>query len=118
MISSLGYNRPDLLYKESRRNLDQEIRMKVVPELLLMYSINDKGTELKDCILFKNRKYSFIPKPNKPNNAMLAIYFNSVLRDKIGKNRDEWTSLDINNAETYLQEQIEYVKLVLEKMNE
>lgn len=110
---SSGYNRPDLLYKESRRNLDLEIRENVVPGLLLEYRINDKGTELKKSDLFKG-KYSYIPKHDKPNNAMLAIYFNSILMHKVGKKRQDWTSSDISNAEIYLQEQIEYVKLVLD----
>ncbi len=97
--SSLG--RPDILYKSRKKNLDSTIREELVPSIIEKYNIDKDNDDLKNCGLFVE-KYWYIPNklnnPNGKNAAMLAIYYNTFLRNKIGLPRPDWTQSDYDIA--------------------
>lgn len=111
--SSPTLGRPDLLYKSKKKDLDVLIREEFVPHFIEKYGIDKDGDDLKGCGLF-NGKYWWIPnKLNKSkgaNAAMLAMYYNSTLKDKIGLSRNNWTQSDyeiVYNSLDSLNELIE-----------
>lgn len=95
--------RPDLLYKRRRKNLDSTIREEIVPHLIESNNIDKDGTDLMNCDLFKG-SYWIIPnrivssKSKGKNAAMLALYYNTYLRNKIGIPRAQWTEDDYIKA--------------------
>ncbi len=107
-------SRPDLLYKNKRGNLDDEIREIIVPSLIESFGIDSDANDLKDCGLFI-QKYWWIPKKVNSNNAMLAMYYNVYLKNKIGKGRDQWTNEDFDLAFNYLKSLNEMVEGILNK---
>ena len=112
--------RPDLLYKKKKKGLDSVIKEELVPKLIESNNIDKDGTDLKDCGLFINQ-YWFIPNKILPskyqgkNAAMLAIYYNQFLREKIGLPRKEWNDDDFNNAFNYLDKLTEHIDSVLKR---
>ncbi len=108
-----GIKRPDLYFKNRKHELDTEIREIIVPELITKYGINQQDTNLQDCRLFKQRKYSYIKNRGKNNGAYIAMYFNAYFRYEIGKVRDQWTTSDYDVAFSKLEIIKEYVEEVL-----
>jgi len=97
------YKRPELLAREMRKDIDSLIREQYVPELLNEFEIDHKGTGLKNLPFLRSREYSWIAKNDTyKNDALLAIYFNTSLRNFINKNRKEWNNDDLEHAYDYL----------------
>lgn len=105
--------RPDLFFITKNKDVDNEIRVNIVPSLITSFSINQQGYELKSCGLF-NGKYRWIAMQSYDNGGMLAIYFNSYLKNVIGKPKKEWLTEDCLRALELLPEINEYVTNVLE----
>ncbi|WP_058953199.1 DEAD/DEAH box helicase family protein [Clostridium tyrobutyricum] len=104
--------RPDKYFATKRKNIDLDIKEKIVPCIITDLNIEQKANNLKNCRLFTNR-YRWIPKRIKDNGGMLAVYFSSYLNNEIGYKRDSWTIDDYNIAYDKLPQCIEYVKNVL-----
>lgn len=107
-------NRPDLIYQRKKTNLDELIREEIVPELIQKYNINKDSDNLKNSRLFEAKYWYIINKVPK-NDAMLAMYFNCRLKDKIGKQRKQWTDDDFNNALEYLGQLKNFVEGIIKK---
>ena len=105
--------RPDLYFSSRKKNLDVEIREVIVPELITKYEIDQLDKTLSDCRLFLNSRYSWIKSAVKNNGAMLALYFNTYLKNEIGKPREIWTTSDYDNAFIKLPVVKEFVEKVL-----
>ncbi|CEH32836.1 DEAD/DEAH box helicase [Romboutsia lituseburensis] len=99
--SNLG--RPDLMYKRKKKGLDETIREEIVPNLISKFDIDKDGNDLKSCDLFKG-SYWYIPNQQKKNAAMIAVYFNIRLKNKIGRPRKEWVDRDFDLAFEYIGE--------------
>lgn len=97
--SNLG--RPDKIYKRKKKDLDETIREEIVPDLITKYNIDSESDDLKDCGLFTG-PYWYIPNSAKKNNGMIAMYFNTYLRNKIGYARKFWTDDDFDIAFSHL----------------
>ncbi|MFR5264569.1 DEAD/DEAH box helicase [Clostridium sp.] len=108
-------NRPDLIYMRTRKNIDVEIREKIVPELSLKYDLDNKEN-FEKCGLF-NGPYWYLPTKigmqKKRNTALLAMFFNASLKNKIGRPRKEWVSSDYDNAFLYLESLKKYIDKTL-----
>lgn len=103
------YKRPDLIYSKKKKNIDSKIREEIVPRLIATYNINEEGSDLKNLSLFTGR-YWYIVNKVKKNNAMLAMYMNSYLKDKIGKSRKQWLDDDYNRAFMIIEELEIYIE--------
>ncbi|GKZ03066.1 hypothetical protein ANS017_17270 [Paraclostridium bifermentans] len=99
--SKLG--RPDLMYKRKKTSLDDTIREEIIPNLISEFNIDKDGDDLKDCGLFKG-SYWYIPNQQKKNAAMIAVYFNIRLKNKIGRPRKDWIESDFDSAFEYIGE--------------
>jgi len=107
--------RPDLYFKKVSKDLDIEIRENIVPALITKFSIDPKGNNLSDCPLFKGRNvYAWIPQKIKCNDGMLAVYFNSYLKNELGLSREKWNISDYEIAKEKLEIQVEYVEKIVE----
>lgn len=95
--SSSALGRPDLLYKSRKKNLDTLINEEFVPSFIEKYNIDIDNDDLRRCGLFDG-KYWWIPNRIKrkkgANSALLAMYYNAALKNKIGRKRDDWTQDD------------------------
>ncbi|MHB8131302.1 MAG: DEAD/DEAH box helicase, partial [Mobilitalea sp.] len=100
--------RPDLYFRTKSKDVDNEIRVNIVPTLITSFKINQKNNDLVDCGLF-NGKYQWIPGRAPDNGGMLAIYFNTYLKHALGKAKKEWLSEDCVRALELLPEINEYV---------
>lgn len=103
--------RPDLLYKRKRSDLDTVIREELVPRLIESNDISKDKSDLEYSNLFTG-KYWYIPNilKNKKNNAaLLALYYNNVLKDKVGLPRNKWLDSDLDNAFNYLDKLTEHI---------
>lgn len=93
--------RPDLLYKSRKKDLDVTIREELVPGIIERYGIDKDNDDLRNCGLFTGN-YWYIPNKLKSKNgknaAMLALYYNTFLFNKIGLPRKEWTQSDYDTA--------------------
>jgi superfamily II DNA or RNA helicase len=96
------YKRPELLAERMKKNIDQTIKEQFVPELLNKYNIEPKNKNLKTIKFLRPLEYKWIRNNNYSNDAMLAIYFNQVLRNEIGKSRKDWNNEELNTAYDYL----------------
>lgn len=96
------YKRPELLAQKLKHNIDNLVREQYVPDLLTKYDIDHQSTSLKNLPLLRAREYSWILNKNLTNNGMLAIYFNTHLKNKIQKPRKNWDNNDLNIAFEYL----------------
>lgn len=105
--------RPDLYFKKTRKDIDTKIRYEFVPQLISKYSVDKAETNLKDLPIF-TKKFSWIGKNGKNNAAMLALYFNTYLKNEMGNSREEWTLQDYEIANDKLDELYEYVDAVLD----
>jgi len=107
--------RPDLIYKRKRSDLDTIIREELVPKLIENNHISKDGSDLKYSKLFIG-EYWYIPNilKNKINNAaLLALYYNNVLKDKIGLPRPKWLDDDFDTAFNYLDKLTENIDAIL-----
>ncbi|KSU23180.1 DEAD/DEAH box helicase [Lactococcus lactis] len=107
--------RPDVILKIRKKSTDSNIRQVIVPEILVEAKVDINGTELKDLAIFADRKYAWIPVRSKTNGAMLAIYFNTFLKNYIGRKREAWNNEDYERAANVLDEQAEYIKNFFER---
>lgn len=105
--------RPDVYFKKTRKDIDTKIRFEFVPQLISKYSVDKAGTNLKSLPIF-TKKFSWIVKNGKNNAAMLALYFNTYLKNEMGNSREEWTLQDYELANDKLDELYEYVEAVLD----
>lgn len=105
--------RPDLYFKKTRKDIDTKIRYEFVPQLISKYGIDKAGTNLKNLPIF-TKKFSWIGMNGKNNAAMLALYFNTYLKNEMGNSREEWTLQDYELANDKLDELYEYVEVVLD----
>lgn len=105
--------RPDLYFSDKKETIDNLIREQYVPDLLVSHSMDMHGIELKQCILFKNAKCSWISMKGKDNGAMLAMYFNAYLKNEFGSRKD-WTIDDYESAGRKLDICVEYVRNILD----
>ena len=83
---SSNLSRPDLIYRRKKIGLDETIRQELVPSIIDEFNINKDSDDLKDCGLFKGSYWkipNMIKSKNGKNAAMLAIYYNTYLRNKI-----------------------------------
>lgn len=111
--SSLG--RPDLIYKKKKQGIDSIIREELVPKLIADNNINAKSDDLKYSNLFLG-KYWYLPSALKSkcnNAALIAIYYNAYLKEKIGRPRKEWTDDDYDIAFNALDNLTKYIDGVL-----
>ena len=97
---------------DRKKNLDDQIREILVPQLITKFHINQSEKNLADCRLF-NGKYAWIKSKATNNGAMLAMYFNTYLRSEIGKKREEWKVSDFDIAFEKLAVAEEFVEKIL-----
>ncbi|WFD09740.1 DEAD/DEAH box helicase [Tepidibacter hydrothermalis] len=114
MIEQMGNDssamkRPDLIYSTKKKDIDARIREEIVPRLIRIYKIDEEDDELKELSLFRG-KYWYIKNKVKKNNAMLAMYMNAYLKDRIGKSRKDWLDNDFDIAFSVLDELEKYVE--------
>ena len=107
--------RPDKVYNRDRKGIDVQIREDIVPELMVKFSILKSTKPLENSNLFKSSSYRWIPYRIKDATGMLAVYFNTYLKEKIGKPREEWSIRDFEKAKELLVNQSEYVDSILEE---
>lgn len=106
--------RPDLIYEQKRKTTDKNIKEQIVPKLLLENGFDQDDNDLINTSIF-SREYSWIAKNNRNNAAMLVIYFNTYLKNKIGNKREHWSSDDYKRAATFLEQQVEYVDAIMRR---
>lgn len=107
-----AFKRPDLYFANRKKNLDVQIREILVPQLITKFQINQGAKNLSACRLF-NGKYSWIKSVAPDNGALLAMYFNTYLKNEVGKKREEWTVSDFDIAFEKLSIAEEFVEKVL-----
>ena len=107
-----AFKRPDLYFANRKKNLDDQIREILVPQLITRFHINQSAKDLENCRLF-NGKYSWIKSRIPDNGGMLATYFNAYLKSEIGKKREEWNVSDYDIAFDKLSVAEEFVEKVL-----
>lgn len=107
--SPSAMKRPDLVYSNKKKTVDSKIREEIVPSLIRVYNIKEDGDDLKKLPLFTG-KYWYITNKVDKNNAMLAMYMNCYLKDRIGKSRKDWVDDDFNRAFVILDELKKYVE--------
>lgn len=101
------YNRPDLMYRKKRTDLDVKIKTELIPSLFEELGISPDENNLCSSLLFKS-KYKFIlktPASNK-NDALIAFYCNCYLKNKIGKARKEWNDDELNRAHSIVDSEL------------
>ncbi|MGM0293125.1 DEAD/DEAH box helicase [Enterococcus sp. AZ062] len=102
------FKRPDLLLKQRKKTTYAMITQQIVPEILNRHGLELQGDEILNLPFF-NGKYSWIPGKIKNNGGALATYFNSYLKNKIGRKRDLWSNDDYARAAILLDQQQQYV---------
>lgn len=105
------YARPDLVYKRERKDIDVRIREEIVPELYIscIKPNEAKEKDLKNCEIFKTGKYSWILNKVRTDEGRLAAYFNTYLKNKIMKQRNDWEIEEYRTANELLDKQTEYI---------
>ena len=106
------FKRPDLYFANRKKSLDDQIREILVPQLITRFHINQSEKNLANCRLFHG-KYAWIKTKAFDNGAMLAMYFNTYLRNTVGKKREEWKVTDFDIAFEKLMIAEEFVEKVL-----
>ncbi|MNO25522.1 Type III restriction enzyme, res subunit [compost metagenome] len=82
--------RPDKYIFRKKRNLDDRIKIEMVPELIIKYNIRKEGKELNNSRIFRG-KYAWIPEKSADNAAMLAIYLEHRVNEAVGnRTRTSW----------------------------
>lgn len=105
--------RPDLIDSANRKSIDARIKQEIVPQLLVEHGIPAEGSELADCRVFKDSKYQWITKKGHKNAALLSIYFNQYLMNRLGKKREEWSIDEFATAFTIIDGLCEYMNSIL-----
>ena len=106
------FKRPDLYFANRKKSVDNQIREILVPQLITRFHINQSEKNLANCRLFHG-KYAWIKTKASDNGAMLAMYFNTYLRNTVGKKREEWKVTDFDIAFEKLMIAEEFVEKVL-----
>lgn len=120
VASDNTYGRPDLLYKRKKKDLNSIIQEEIIPKLIETNNIDKDGTDIKESGLFVG-PYWYIPeqvlksKYGGKNAAMLAMYYNKYLRDKIGRPRNQWTDDDFINAFKYTDNLTNHIDSILKR---
>lgn len=109
--------RPDLFFANRKKEIDVEIRERIVPELITTYNIDQYNNDLSNCGLFKG-KFAWIANKAKDNGAMLAMYFNCYLKSELGKKKQDWTIDDYDIAYKKLSIGVDYVSRILQEFIE
>lgn len=107
--SESEFKRPDLILKQRQKTTDKRIREQIVPEILNNYNLSLNGSEVLTLPFFVG-SFAWIPKKVQNNGGALAIYFNTYLKQRIGKPRDKWSNDDYARAAMLLDQQAEYVE--------
>ena len=112
--------RLDLMFNQSRKDIDIRIKEEIVPELIIRHRhlLPEKKRNLKDCRIFEASNFNWITKYIKTEEGMLATYFGQYLKVEIGKAREQWDLKDYQRANELLDNQVEYIGNVLEKFYE
>ena len=105
--------RPDKYIARKKKEIDDEIKIVIVPELIIKFKINKEGNNLKKSPLFQG-KYKWIANNGNSNAGMLAMYFEVSLNDAIGKkSRDYFKMEDYNVSIDKLKDIRKYVESIL-----
>lgn len=107
-----AFKRPDLYFANRKKSLDDQIREIIIPQLITRFHIDQSKKDLSDCRLF-NGKYAWIKKAASDNGALLGMYFNTYLKNEIGKKREVWKVSDFDIAFEKLPVVEEFVEKVL-----
>ncbi len=107
-----AFKRPDLYFANRKKNLDDQIREIIIPQLITRFHIDQSKKNLSGCRLFSG-KYAWIKDKAIDNGALLAMYFNTYLRNEIGKKRSDWKVTDFDIAFDKLAIAEEFVEKVL-----
>lgn len=107
-----AFKRPDLYFANRKKNLDDQIREIIIPQLITRFHIDQSKKNLSGCRLF-NGKYAWIKNAASDNGALLGMYFNNYLKNEIGKKREEWKVSDFDIAFEKLPVVEEFVEKVL-----
>lgn len=105
--------RPDLLYINTRMEIDENIKEIIVPEIMTELNIEEDTKDIGGCIKIFNKHYKWIGQKSNSPQAKLAIYFNAYLKKEIGKKREDMNTNELKRANELLEKQAEYVKSVL-----
>lgn len=104
--------RPDLYFSRQKKNIDNEIREIIVPEIIAKFHIDQESKSLEQSNLFIG-KYNWIISKAKNNAAMLAMYLNTYLKWEIGKARSDWKLMDYDMAFSKLEIIQEYIEKII-----
>lgn len=107
--------RPDLTFKNTQEGFNSYIHEEVIPDVLTHFNVNPKDDELKELPIFKSRIsgnwYGYITNKVNYNSAYLGFFFNAFLKNKMGRARDKWESVeDFNIGYDILKEIVDYIK--------
>lgn len=109
--SNSEIKRPDKYFSSKKKDIDNTIKEKIVPELINKFKIIQNDNDLKACGLFKSR-YAWIININN-NGGMLAAYFINYLNYEIGCKKEFWSIDDYDIAFEKLPVCVEYVEKIL-----
>ena len=98
--------------EECSNSVVDEIREIIIPRLITRFQIDQSKKNLSGCRLF-NGKYRWIKNRAADNGALLGMYFNTYLRNEIGKKREEWKVSDFDIAFEKLPVVVEFVEKIL-----
>lgn len=109
--SDVEMKRPDVLYDKTRRATDTNITEVTVPHILRQCNLNPKTNEIHvEFLSLFPSKYSWIRSRSTQNDAILVIYLNSYLKEKIGYGRSDWGFNDFEIASKLLEEQAKFIE--------
>lgn len=110
--------RPDLYFRDKKKEIDDTIKQIIVPSLITEFNIDQMASNLRTLSIFSNSKYSWITSRTTNNGAMLAMYFNAYLKKELGKPRENWSIDDYDIAFNRLEQSVEYMKQILTEYKE
>lgn len=107
--------RPDLAFQNTQEGFNLYIHEEVIPDILSHFNVQPKGNELSKLSIFNtplNKKnYSYIIKYKDYNSAYLGFFFNTFLKNTMGKPRSDWNSIEeFNMGYDILEDIIEYIR--------
>lgn len=110
--------RPDLYFRDKKKEIDDNIKQVIVPSLITKFNIDQISSDLRILPVFSNPKYRWITSRAKNNGAMLAMYFNAYLKSELGKAKESWSIDDYDIAFNKLEQSVEYMKQILTEYKE